>query len=130
MTKYKIGYLFLALLFVTPGFGQRVNSALELFLNNKIPEAENALLKIANDSSDSERGKAAIALSVIYNFNYDDELKVKYFTQGILALENPDPYLFTFWGSYQFVNYPTYRQQIFDFYAKRKQINSNVVSSF
>lgn len=130
MTKYKIAYLFLALLFVTPCLGQKVNSVLELFLNNKIPEAEKALLKLANDPNENERGKAAIALTVIYNFNYDDEPKVKYFVQGVQALEHPDPYLFTFWGGSTFINYPASRQQIIDFYANRKQIHPDIISCF
>lgn len=108
---------------------QTVNKALESFLNNKPGEAEAALLKIANNPSNKERGKAGVALAVIYKLQENDEEKVKYFVQGIKNLDNPDPYIYTFWGDCRFVNYPKYANEVLDFYAARKQVHPSISSA-
>lgn len=120
------------IIIVTMGFtttlaqAQKTNKAISLFLNNKMTEAETALNKIANDSLDPERGKAAIALSLIHKFNQNDQEKVRYFVKGITALGNPDPYAYTLWGDCGFVNYPAAAKQLTDFYAARKVIHPDI----
>lgn len=105
---------------------QEVNKALELFLNNKMHEAEVALVKLSNDASCKERGKAGVALALIHKLNDNTDEKVKCYVDGIKYLSEPDAYAYTLWGNCYFYNYPAYSSQLKKVFAARSNVHPDI----
>lgn len=105
---------------------QSVNDALQLFLQNKMNEAESKLMKIAVDAKHPERGKANIALAVIHKLNQNSDDKVKYYVEGLKYLDEPDAYAYTFWGDCNFYNYPAYAKAVKEIFGSKSKIHPDI----